>query len=351
MDKRICNRQRIVAALAVMDDTGAAAGLLNFMSRADMDACKSLVEAYSKEGDPESAMNRIVRHLVSAEKFSSLSEVHPAWLLEHLRGETPRIVGIILRFLPSKHVRFLLKNLPPMLCEQIPKMVESFSVPPEILDVIRRRFEKNFVPMRTSRDQEQFDFGNVYYLREHELNELFCDLGLTEMAIALSVMPTKVLRIIYNRLDVKDAKRLKARIRGLSGISPTFFRQARSKLFQIEGEAMGPKQFLKALGLSAFAEAAAEGHGEVVRMVQQKLDPADGYLLKRFVDERRMRPSPISQVERQELVLKAIASLAREGRIDGSWQRFWPSYEVVPDTTVPHLPVAEDETSTAHQLA
>lgn len=351
MDKRICNRQRIVAALAVMDDGETAADLLGFMSNPDMDACKPLVEAYSNEADPESAMNRIVKHLMSAEKFSSLSEVHPAWLLEHLRVETPRIVGIILRFLPSKHVRFLLKNLPPMMCEQIPKMIESFSVPPDILDVVRRKFEKNFIPMRTSRDIERPSFENIYYLREHELCELFCDLGLTEMAIALSVTSSKVLKIIYNRLDVKDAKRLKGRIRALSGISPTFFRQARSKLLQIEGEAMGPKQFLKALGLSAFAEAAADGCGEVVRMIQQKLDPSDGYLLKRFVDERRMRPSPISQSDRQEMVLKAIAMLAREGRIDGSWQRFWPSYEVVPDTTEPHLPAAEDETNTAHQLA
>lgn len=351
MDKRIYNRQRIVAAMAVMDDGGAAADLLSFMSHPDAEICKSLVETYSCEADTESAMNHIIKHLISAEKFSSLAEVHPAWLLEHLRCETPRIVGIVLRFLPSKHVRFLLKNLPPMMCEQIPKMVESFSVPPEILDVIRRKFEKKFIPMRASRDIEELSFENIYYLREHELQELFCDLGLTEMAVALSVMSSKVLRVIYNRLDVKDAKRLKARIREISDISPTFFRQARSRLLQIEGEAMGPKQFLKALGLSAFAEAAADGYDEAVRMIQQKLDPSDGYLLKRFVAERCMHPSPIPQAARQEMVLKAIASLAREGRIDGAWQRFWPSYEVVPDTTEPHLPAAEDETNTAHQLA
>lgn len=352
MDAKTSNRQRIVAALAVLNEGGEAAGLMKFASEGDGKECSSIMDAYLGQPDRELSMRQIIKHLISSEQFSSLAEVHPAWILERLRDEPPRVVGIILRFLPSKHVRYLLKNLPPMLCEQIPNMVESFSVPPEILGVIRKRFEKHFMAMRISRSVEKLGFENLYYLKEAELDEMFRDIGLTEMAIALCAMPSKVLHIVYNRLDVKDAKRLQARIRELGGVSPELFGQARSTLLQIEGEGAGPKRMLRMIGLSVFAEAVDARHGDLVRMVQQKMDPRDGYLLKRLVDERRVRKSPVPMEDRQFMILNSVSLLAREGRIDEAWSQFLPAdggyFEG--DDLLPR-PKGDEETNTAHQLA
>jgi len=352
MDMQSGNRQRMISALAVMNDGDDAADLAKFMSEGDGAAYSSLIEAYSGEPDRELSMRRVIKHLVSSEQFSSLSEVHPAWILEHLREETPRVIGIILRFLPSRHVRYLLKNLPPMLCEQVPNMVESFSVSPDILNVIRKRFEKHFLPMRISRFVENPGFDNLYYLKESELDEVFRDVGLTEMAIALSAMPSKALHVVYNRLDVRDAKRLQSRIRELSNVSPELFRQARSTLLEIESERVGPKQLLKIIGLSVFADAVDAGDRNLVRMIQQKLDPKDGYLLKRFVDARRVRPSPVPRDDRQGMILESVTLLAREGRIAEAWGHSPPADEVNPNDEAP-VPggFGDDETNTAHLLA
>ena len=232
-------------------------------------------------------------------------------------------------------------------------MVESFSVDPEILDVIRGKFESNFVTMRITRSIGHLGFENLYYLKQAELEELFIELGITELAIALSTMSTKVLRIIYNRLDLKDARRLKAKITELpADVSSETYRQARSSLLQIDCERVGPKQLLKILGLGAFAEAVGHEHDQLVRMIQQRLDPKEGYLLRRYIDEKRVRPSAVSPKERRHMILKIVAAMAREERIDGAWKGF--SSETTPDEHSDKVdqPLSwDEETNTLHQLA
>ncbi|MBT3182527.1 MAG: hypothetical protein HN337_08490 [Deltaproteobacteria bacterium] len=353
MEANTNNRQRMIAALSVQNDAEAANELSDFMSNDDSEAHASLVKNYLNEENREYSMRRIVKHLVSSEKFSSLSEVHPAWILEKLRDEPPRVIGIILRFLPSQHVRYILKNLPPILCQQVPNMVESFSVDPEILDVIRRKFESNFITMRITRSIDHLGFENLYYLKEAELEEMFIELGITELAIALSTMSTKVLRIIYNRLDLKDARRLKAKIKELpADISSEIYRQARSSLLQIDCERVGPKQLLKILGLGAFAEAVGHGHDQLIRMIQQRLDPKDGYMLKRYIDEKRVRPSAVSPEERRHMILRTVAAMAREERIEAAWKGFSSDTTAEESSDKFDSPLSwDEETNTLHQLA
>jgi len=315
-------RRRIVSALAVKQDGETAGELLDYMSERDREPCGRLIERFLAEDDRDFVLEQLIRQLLASERFSSLAEVHPAWILEYLKGEPPRVVGLILRSLPSNHVRFLLEHLPPMLRERIPNMVESFAVDPQVLDVIRRRFEKNFLPMRVSRQVRHPGFEHLYFLKTSELTELVREMGLFELAIALSGMSRKALHMIYNRLDLKDAKRLKMRIDGMSNISTELYRQARFNLLEIEGRHEGSARMLKAVGLAAMASAAGHEHDEMIRLMMQKLEPQDGYLLKRFVDERRKRANEPVARERQSLVLGLVAELAADGRIGREWAAF-----------------------------
>jgi hypothetical protein len=315
----------MVAALAVRRDGEAAFALLDYLSSRDRSSCEELITRFEAEPDRDLVLERLIRQLIASERFSSLAEVHPAWILEHLKGEPPRVVGLILRSLPSTHVRFLLKELPPMLRERIPNMVESFAVDPNVLGVIRRRFEKHFLPMRVSRQVEHPGFEHLHFLKGDELSELIRELGILELAIALSGMSSKALHMIYNRLELKDAKRLKRRIDGLSGVSTELYRQARMNLLEIEGKHEGSDRMLTAVGLVALACAGGGDGNEALKLVMQKLAPADGYLLKRFMDQRGKRSvRPIAH-ERRDLVLKVIAEISSEGRINRQWVRFGAS--------------------------
>jgi hypothetical protein len=342
------NRQRALVALAVKSLGAEASNLLDYMSEEDRVACQSLIGLYSAEEDCEQAMDLLIRHMVAAERFSSIAEVHPAWILERLREEPPRVVGIILRYLPSKHLRFLLKNLPPHIRETIPGMVESFAVPAPILEVIRQRFERHFLPMRICRSEDRFGFEHLYYLKGEELETLIRDLGISELAIVFSGLSGKAMRAVYNRLDLKEARRLQSRMKELDDVSPKLFRQARNALLEIEGSHLGPQRMLIRLGLAGLASAAGKEYDGVIRLIQQKLSPHDGYLLKRLTDEMKLRWDGDVAAERRDIVLGLVASLAREGRIDSVWARFEPS-DVPSPAASPAT--AREDTQTAQQLA
>jgi hypothetical protein len=325
MGEHTDNRCHAIAALAVRDMGGSASSLLDYMSDDDKPHCKSLIKLYSARADRRQEMDILLKRLVASERFSSLAEVHPAWILEHLRDETARVVGIILRSLPSKHVRFLIENLPPHIREALPGMVESFAVASPVLNVIRQRFESHFLPMRISRTESHYEFANLYYLRGEELEDVLRDIGLSELAIAFSGLSGRAMRAVYNRLDLKDAKRLQRRGDELSDVSPELFRQARYNVLEIEENRLGPKRMLMRLGLAALASTVDGANNRLVKLIQQKLPPHDGYFLKRLIDEKKVRRGADVSKERQEIVLQIVVALAREGRIDQMWVRFEPS--------------------------
>lgn len=324
-------RQRIFAALAVRALAEGALQLLDYLSDAEARAIRPMVSLYLEEPEGDRAADALISRSIAAESFSSIAEVHPAWILEHLKSEPPRVVGLILRALPSSHVRYLLRHLPPMLRECVPNMVESFAVRPEVLDLIRRRFEANFLPMRVSRSVAHPGFAHLYYLKSEEVSELVRELGLFEMAIALSGMHSQALHMVFNRMDLKVAKRLQKRMKQLAGISPELHRQARFNLLEIEGRHEGPDRMLTSVGLAALASACGRAHEHAAMLVRQKLAPLEAYLLKRFIEERRKTHNPAVAGERERIVLTLVAQLAEDGRIAQQWRCFHPMYSADDD--------------------
>ena len=347
MDEALNNRLRTVAALAVLRDGAEAAALADYLPEAERVAVEELIAGYGREPEAPLAMGQLVRQMVASERFSSIAEIHPAWILERLREEPPRVIGIILRSLPSKHVRYVLEHLPPMIKAQLPDMVESFAVQGPVLEMIRRRFERHFLPMRASRSLVRMGFEHLYYLKGGELEEVIRDAGLTELAIALAGMRGKALHVVFNRLDLKDAKRLQRKIRGMGDVSPALARQARTTILEVEGNHVGPERMLMRTGIAALASAVEREHAHLVRLLMQKLTPADGYLLKRSIDERRLRLSAAVAAERRALVMGLVDELAAEGRIDPSWRRLLATRE----STEPAIPLPstdDEETATIH---
>lgn len=319
------NRLRVVAAMAVLDDGDRANDLLAFTQGEEQGALKAALESdlAIEASDREFKLRGAISAMVASDKWSGLAEIHPAWLLEELKNESPRIIGVILRYLPSRHVRYLLENLSPTVRFAIPNIIEAFSVPQPVLDVIRGRFESRFATIRVSRSLESFNFEHLYYLRGDELETLFRDLGLQELAMALHGLSGKSLTYLYNRLSLKDAKRLQNRIKSMEDVSDTLKRQSRFTVLEVEGENLGPDNLLMEIGLAAFARAVSKEHDELSRLIEIKLDPRISYVLKRYIDERTDKNTRSATEERQTIVLSRVASLARESLIDESWGRFF----------------------------
>lgn len=327
MANGVNNRQRMAATMAVIEEGEKASDLLAFVSDDEKALLKSVIDVCLKinPSEREFKLRQQARSQLSSEQWSGLADIHPAWLLEELKTESPRIIGIILRYLPSRHVRFLLEHLPPTIRFAIPNVVEAFSVPQPVLDVIRRRFESRFQPLHLSRSIDQFGFDELYYLKGDELEIFFKDLGLQELAMALHGISGKSLNVLLNRLSLRDAKRLQQRMRSLDDVSEVLKRQARYTVLEVEGEHLGPEHLLMEIGLAAFARAVSPANQDLFRRLSVKMEPRISYVLKRYIDERLEKNTLTTSEERQSLILSRVATLANESLIDPSWSRFFPS--------------------------
>ena len=267
-------------------------------------------------------VQQFVRTIRSQEEFSGIAEIHPAWLLEPLKNESPRVIGVILRHIPSKHVRYILEHLPRRTVEQLPKLVESFFVPKEILSLIRRRFERHFLPLPCSRTLRKFEFSHLYYLRNEELDLLFRALGMAELAYSFAATSKKIVQVILNRFSVTDARHLLEQIKKYRDADPGRISEARYTVLELGGEKLGSELFLKELGIASLARGFTAGDDFLYQALRQKLDPAQSYLLKRYIDVQVQRGDVAQARLRQKWILGEVAVLSHQGRIDPLWAQY-----------------------------
>jgi flagellar motor switch protein FliG len=321
------NRRQAVALLAALYEGEHASDLLAFMNDGDREVCEERIPAIldSNSHKSEKEVQCTLRSIVSAERFSGIAEIHPAWILEQIKHESPRIIGIIMRYLPSKQVRYVLKNLPEEVKSTIPNLVEAFAVPEPVLDVIKRQFERRFLPIHISKTKEKFNFKELYYLKGDELEALFVELGLREMAISLDGLSEKLIQVVLNRLSLKDAKRLHNHIQELKGVSREVKQQARFTVLEAGDDNTRSDELLMEIGLASLARAIKSEDEELFSLIRQKLSPKIAYILKRFVDERAPHNMDEAVEERRRLILSCIAGLARDSKIDGQWVKFFPA--------------------------
>lgn len=320
MLERECHHQ-VIAALALLDGVEEAGRILDYLSPKAKEEIGLMIEEYSREGEIplEERMRNLIRNFEATDAFSGISEIHPAWLLDALKEESPRVIGVILRHLPSKHVRYLLEHLPRHIVCRLPKLMETFYVQNEILNVVRRRFERHFVPILISHRIETFTFAHLYYLKIEELESLFFQLGLSELALSLVGSPINILRMILNRFGVAQAKEIQQRMKRHQNADPLLLKDARYSVLEQKGKEQGAKRFLTEIGILALAKAFGEADDPLLERLKQKLIPELAYLLKRFVSEQPWSGKSSMVAKRQEWVLQHLRELSTAGGIDPVW--------------------------------
>lgn len=255
----------------------------------------------------------------AAENFSGLAEIHPSWLLEILKQESPRVIGVVLRHLPSRHVRYLLEHFPKRVTMELPKLVEAFYVPAELLDVIRRSIERHFIPMRISRVAGPFPFSHLTYLKTEELATLAYELGLSELALALAGASKAIAKIVLNRFPLHAAKAILHRMKMAMGEPAWFLKEARYSVLELSASTPGPVPFLNELGRMALAKAVGRDQTIWVQGLCQKMDLAEAHLFKRCWEEVRGRATPAQLERRQAWVLDQVRRLSEAAKIDAFW--------------------------------
>lgn len=318
-------RERALALLIVRA-AGAStpdARLTDYGPAAEAEAIAARV-AVLAAATPDERAEAVVDQLAglrAAESVVLMSEIHPGWLTDILAQESPRVVGLLLRYLPSQHARAVLEQLPPGLRNRLPHIVDAFAVSDTIQRIVRRRFESRFLPVRPRTTLDQFTFATLDALSIQEWQVLLHDLGIHEMALALGTLNRAAVRVIFNRLDFADAKALHARLAAVQSADPRLARDARYCLLELSLEASTPSQLLREIGIQALARALALHDLPMLARIKQKLPPAQACLLGRDAD--MALPNAHAQLTglRQREILLRIGVLSREGLIDARYHR------------------------------
>lgn len=302
-------RKQIVAYLTAYFDGEGGERLAQFGPQGEEAHLKEVFKELSSLSveERDEKITRRIKALRTSESGTGFSEVHPAWLVEALVTESPRVISIILRYLPSRHVRFILDNLPKRIKMELPKLIETFNVPTPILDVIKERFERKFAAVGVRGDIRSF--SEIHYLRRDELGTLFRDLGLNELAYALGSLDKENLQVLLNRLDVTDARSLSERMSNIGKPPASLLKDARYTILEAELANIDPKRLLPEVGVVSFAKAFEKEDIGMLPNLMQKLEPNTAYVLKRYVD--RYINTSSTAPERKQLVMARALALAK----------------------------------------
>lgn len=336
-------RSEVVACLIAADVDGDPAQLSMFGPVGEEQGLLEQIGAISDvAGDDK--MDHVamrLKALMAQEEFVGLSEVHPAWLSDVLSKESPRIIGIILRYLPSKQVRYIIEHLPKRIKHRLPQLIDSFAVPSPILKIIKERFERQFIPLNAPRDFDEFTFDHVPFLKSADLECVFRDIGIHELAMALKGVDRRSLHILLNRLSIDEARALQQRIRSLTDVSPSLLRDAKYSVLEINLAEANPDDLLMDVGLNAFAKTLEKGDIPMFPHIRQKLPPRLAYLLKRYIDEHVPSNLHDVAVRRKEMILGRIEALSRAGSIDENLARYFVSQDETKILPAPQVKEAE----------
>ncbi|MBI4237066.1 MAG: hypothetical protein HY696_01450 [Deltaproteobacteria bacterium] len=312
-------RERMIATL-IARQSGAVA-LHDYAPAVETVALQERVAALQAlpDSEREAAIDEQLQTLRTAQELVLLGEIHPSWLVDILLHESPRVIGLILRFLPSRHTRYVLEHLPTALREQLPSVVDAFAVSDVVLKIIRHRFESHFAPARLASQVEELSIQTLHGLNLVELETLIRDLGVDELAMAFGHMSTAALRMLLNRLPFVEAKALKSRIAELRGLDQRQEQEARYTVLEVPLERKDPEGLISEVGILALAKAFSPRELPSLPIIKQKLPPRLAYLLQRDVDTHVLAAHSAITEARQARVLRRIGVLARQQLIDAAW--------------------------------
>lgn len=140
---------------------------------------------------------------------SGLEQVDYTWLLEAMRGESVRVVGLVLLGLPAAMTRVLVDRLPQALRETLPPKAQLRRVEPTVALLVRQRIARRLAPMPPAPSREaQWGLRELTLLSRRELRVVCRDLGLIELGQAFAAVGRMALVELCRRLPKDYAAEL-----------------------------------------------------------------------------------------------------------------------------------------------
>ena len=318
----LTKRQQMLAYTMLMVEGERFEPLLQFLPQEEGGALKEFAHSIwsqKKEGGAKIVLQKIKEVFVQ-KKISILSEIHPGWIVEKLRDESPRILGVLCRYLPGDTVKYLIKNLPAEQAKQLPKMSKAFGLSSELILWIKNILEKKFAHPHLPEPDRSFSFSHIGWINGDDLRTLFRELGLEEIRKGFSKVDFQSLKVFFSRFSSEDTRELKGRIIDSPSCSPEEKKRAQKHLVSMELQALDAETLFYEIGFSYFSQAILPGESCWAEAICQKLSPHEGYVLKRFIQENNGKASEAQANRAREDILKRVFYLTEKRAIRKYWQ-------------------------------
>ncbi len=248
-----------------------------------------------------------------------IHEIHPGWLLEVVKEESPRVIGLICRYLPGHHVRFVIENLPREIRDKLPTLNESFGLPVELINEVKSFLGSRFFQGTPPNAGERFSVRHIPWMSARDIRCVVRELGYSELRKAFVGMDVQAIQAFLTRFPLEEAKELRAHIEKGPAISDAEHKRAQAHIVGMNLDVSCAADLPYEIGLSALAEAVAADETGWIEGVVVRLDPAEGYSLRRYVKEAQASGRSDSCERRQTELLGLIRELADNGKIAQYW--------------------------------
>lgn len=297
----------LISALAGVD----CSTLLPFLPTADQAPLEkaSLELASIKKDLKKEAVTSELKRLAGKASRSILPDIHPDWILEALIRESPRMIGLILRYLPGDQAHAVLEKLPENILKELPPLTETFSVSAELVSLLKRRFEKFFLVFEPHNWPASGSFDSLALAPAVRLETLFRELGFREMAMAFTGLNIKIVELILKRLPPRDGALLKLKIERLSDTSEERSKKAQSHLLSLDLEKGSPDLLVMEMGLFVLSRALTQERYNFVRLICQKFPMKVGKSLRHYAEKNLPHNSDQSAQAVQREIIEVFSTL------------------------------------------
>lgn len=300
--------QQAFLLIAAKQQPGRVDDLLSFLKPEERQELAHVFETLKKH--PPKTVQKVVAHelnkIAHTRRSNYLADVHDDWLVEILLSESPAMIATILRYLPAERVRAILHSLPRAILDELPRMGDTYQVTPALVDVLRTRFESQFLQPKEIDPQQQFVFEHFCVLRGKQIADVFLEMGFREIALGLVALPDEARKLVTDRLSRADRQRVEFYINNNKTMPEQRVKRAQSQLLSYQPKPGSGEHFVRDLGFLLFSKALLLRDRADLQIIQRKMSQADAATLQRYVDKMIDGNSEASVVAYREDVLAAV---------------------------------------------
>ena len=186
--------------------------------------------------------------------WRGIERADPSWLLQGLKGESPRVVAAVLVSLPAPTMRAVLARLPRGIRQRLPSKEEMQCVSAELIRAVRQMFELRFAPMPPP-PARCFSFQDIFHLERSEIYRLMRDLGLIELGQAFVSVGKMALAELCRRLPREKAEELVRAVGSAPHVDLPDLKSAQRFLSRVAVSFTDTEEFFQKAGLWRLAKA------------------------------------------------------------------------------------------------